>query len=627
MAFGYNKKILKVNLTDLSFEIEEKDEYFYRTFMGGSAMASYFLLTETEKGVDALGPDNALVVTTSVLTGSKIQGANRSTIASKSPLNDGFGEAEAGGFFANELKRSGFDAIVIKGKASKPTYLYLKDGAVEFKDATHLWGKDVGVAGDTIVEEIGEPRAQVISIGQGGENMVRYACVINLPQASYGRSGMGAVFGSKNLKAIVARGTQELEFADNEKIKELRTWFNKNRKDHPICQILSDQGTLGWDLEDLDQDGVLPTKNWQMGSFDKASKVSFDALKATVYSGMSTCYACPVACRPKSKGGKYNIDEKFGGVQYETAGSFGPNLLVDDIEVIAKAHELCQKYSIDTIDTGVTIGFAMECYEHGLLTKDDLDGIELTWGNGEGALKLVEKIALREGCGDFFAEGAYRMAEKIGKGSEKFVIAVKKQAFAMHEPRGKNNIGFSCSTSPTGGDHIEAPHDMSFTDGGWASPDLYSIGILKGVPAKSMAPTKVAWFVKGQMTYNLLNSLGMCFFTAGPARLFRMNQIVEMVAAATGWETSLYEIMMLGERTATLARQFLTREGQDRRDDMLPDRMFEKLKNGVLEGVALDKKDFEKALDLYYEMMGWDNNGIPRDARLHFINTYDLEQF
>lgn len=288
---------------------------------------------------------------------------------------------------------------------------------------------------------------------------------------------------------------------------------------------------------------------------------------------------------------------------------------------------MCQKYTLDTIDCGVTIGFAMECYEHGLLTKDDLDGIELTWGNVEGTLELVEKIAKREGCGDFLAEGCWRMAQKIGKGADKFVITVKKQAFAMHEPRGKNNIGFSCATSPTGGDHIEAPHDMPFQEGGWAVPDLYPIGILKGVPAIDLSPAKVAWFVKSQMTYNFLNTLGMCFFTAGPARLFRLNQVVEMVAASTGWETSLYEIMMLGERTATLARQFLAREGQDRKDDMLPDRMFEKLEDGVLDGTALNKKDFTKALDLYYEMMGWDSNGIPREARLHFLNIFDLEQF
>jgi len=628
MAHGYNGKILKVNLNDLSYKVEEKGEYFYRTFMGGSAMASYFLLTETEKGVDALGPDNALVITTSILTSTRLAGANRSTIAAKSPLNDGFGEAEAGGFFANELKRTGFDAVVIKGKASKPVYLYLTDGKLEFKDAGHLWGNDTGFTEDKIREELDQPKAQIVSIGQGGENLVRYACVIQLPQAAHGRSGMGAVFGSKNLKAVVARGTVDLEFHDPDGLKELRSWFNKNMKTHPICQILKEQGTLGWDMEDMDADGVLPTKNFTGGSFDLVEKVTFDELKKTVFAGMSTCHACPIACRPKSAGGRYNIDDKFGGIQYETAGAFGPNLRVADIEVIGKAHELCQRYAIDTIDTGMAIGFAMECYENGILTKEDTDGLELTWGNGDATLELVTKIAKREGFGAVLAEGTWRAAQKIGNGAEKYAMTVKKQSFAMHEPRGKNNIAFAFSLSPTGADHIEAAHDMPFQEGGWAAPDVYPVGILKGVPARDLSPRKVSWFVYNQHIYSFLNTLGMCFFTAGPARLFRLNHVVEMVRAATGWETSLFEIMLLGERTTTLARVMLTREGLDRKDDMLPDRMFEPLETGPLTGVALNKDDFINALDYYYEMMGWDvETGVPREAKLHHLNIADLSQF
>ncbi len=628
MAKGYIGKILKVNLNDLSYAVEEKDEYFYRTFMGGSAMASYFLLTETKKGVDALGPDNALVITTSILTGTPLAGANRYTIAAKSPLNDGFGESEAGGYFSVELKKAGFDAVVIKGKAPKPVYLRINDGKVELRDAKHLWGHDTGYTMEKICEELGDNKIKTLLIGQGGENLVRYASVIHDLQHANGRSGMGAVFGSKNLKAVAVRGKMQLEFFDKEGLKNLQSYFVKNMKDHPVCAILTKGGTYEWDLEDMDADGVLPTHNFKGGSYDRVEKINYEEYKKTVYSDRLTCYACPLRCKQIAAGGKYNIDPRFAGPQYETVGAFGPNMLNEDVEVIARAHELCNRYSLDTIDTGMTITFAMECFEEGILTKEDTEGLDLHFGNGDAALLLIEKIALRQGFGDLLAEGSWRAARRIGKGAEKYALTVKKQAFAMHEPRGKNNIAFAYATSPTGADHIEAAHDMPFEQGRWAVPDLYPVGILKGVPARDLSPKKVSWFVYNQHIYSFLNTLSLCFFTAGPARLFRLNHVVEMVHYATGWETSLFEIMKLGERTTTLARLFVTREGLDRKDDMLPDRLFEPLETGQLTGVKLDREQFTKALDYYYEMMGWDvETGIPREAKLHHLNIADLNQF
>jgi len=628
MTKGYTGKILKVDLDDLSYIIEEKDDYFYRTFMGGSAMASYFLLTETDKGVDALGPDNVLVITTSILTGTPIPGANRYTIAAKSPLNDGFGEAEAGGFFSVELKRAGFDAVVIKGKAAKPVYLWITDGKVEIKDASHLWGNDTGYAQDKIREELGDNKIQMINIGQAGEHLVRYACVIQDLKHANGRSGMGAVFGSKNLKAVAARGRLPIEFFNKEGLKQLQSYFLKNMKDHPVCAILTKGGTWEWDLEDLDADGVLPTKNFKGGSYDQVEKISYEEYKKTVHSKRLTCFGCPIVCKQIAAGGKYNVDPRFAGPQYETVGAFGPNILNEDVEVIAKAHELCNMYSLDTIDTGMTISFVMECYENGILTGEDTDGLDLHFGNGDAVLKLIPKIAFREGFGDLLAEGSWRAARKIGKGSEKYAMTVKKQSFAMHEPRGKNNIAFAFATSPTGADHIEAAHDMPFEEGRWAVPDVYPVGILKGVPARDLSPKKVSWFIYNQHIYSFLNSLSMCFFTAGPARLFRLNDVVKMVHYTTGWETSLFEMMLLGERTTTLARLFLTREGLSRKDDTLPDRMFEPLESGSLTGEKLDREKFKKALDYYYEMMGWDvATGIPREAKLHHLNIADLSQF
>ncbi len=628
MAPGYLGKILRINLNDLSYAIEGKSEFFYRTFMGGSAMASYFLLTELKKGIDPLGPENVLVLTTSVLTGAPLPGANRITMAAKSPLSEGFGEAEAGGFFSVELKKAGFDAVVIRGKAPRPVYLWIADGKVAFKDASHLWGHDSGFAQDTIRQELGDAKIQTLTIGQGAENLVRYACVVHDLRHTCGRSGMGAVMGSKNIKAIAVRGKLDLELHNKEKIKELSSFFARNRKGHPVCDILTYGGTWGWDMEDMDTDGVLPTQNFHGGAFDKIEDVTFEKLKETVFSGQYTCYACPVRCKPICQGGKYEIDSAYGGPQYETAGAFGPNLLIHDVEVIAKAHELCNRYTIDTIDTGMTISFAMECFEQGLITKEDTGGIDLRFGNGEALLQMIEKIAFRQGFGALLAEGSYRAAKAIGKGAQRFAMTVKKQAFAMHEPRGKNNIGFAFALSPTGADHIEAAHDMNFQEGKWAVADLFPIGILKGIPARDLSPYKVRWFVLNQHIYSALNTLCLCFFTVGPARLFRLNHMVEMVNAATGWETSLFELMMLGERTTTLARLFNAREGFDRKEDELPERLFEPLETGPLTGVKLEKKDFTRALDLYYEMMGWDvATGVPREAKLYHLNIADLSQF
>ena len=628
MAKGYTGKILKVDLNNHTFSVVEKGENFYRTFMGGSAMASFFLLTEIEKGIDALSPENAIVVTTSVLSGARLAGANRHTVAAKSPLNDGFGEAESGGYFSNELKRAGFDAVMIKGRSPKPVYLWIKDGKIEIRDAAHIWGRDTGFAHDTILAENHDNKIRTLLIGQGGENLVRYAAVIHDLQHANGRSGMGAVFGSKNLKGIAVRGNGELEFHNPQGLKELQSYFVKNMGDHPVCAILTKGGTWEWDLEDLNADGVLPTKNFKGGAYEHVEKINYEAYKKSVYSKRLTCFACPLNCKQVAAGGKFDVDPRFAGPQYETVGAFGSVMLIEDVEVIAKAHELCNRYSLDTIETGMTIAFAMECAENGILTKKDTDGIDLVFGNGDAVLRMIERIAFRRGFGDLLAEGSWRAAKKIGQGSEKYVMTVKKQSFAMHEPRGKYNIGLAYALSPTGADHIEAAHDMNFEEGRWAIPDLYCVGILTGVPARGFSPKKVSWFVYNQHIYSFLNSLGLCFFTAGPARLFRLNQVVDMIHYATGWETSLFEIMLLGERTTTLARLFLAREGLGREDDMLPDRLFEPLESGSLTGEKLDKKKFIEALDYYYEMMGWDvKTGVPREAKLHHLNIADLSQF
>jgi len=628
MPYGYHGKILKVNLTDLSYLVEEKDEYFYRTFLGGSALAAYYLLTEMDSGVDPLGPNNVLVFAVSVITGAPVPGTSRFTVAAKSPLSGSFGEAEAGGFWGVEFKKTGFDALVIKGKAPKPVWLWIHDGQVEFKDASDIWGQDTGYTQEKIRAALNDNNVRVAGIGQGGENLVRYASVVNELKHTNGRSGMGAVMGSKNLKAVAVRGNVALSFKDRDKLRDLSNYYVQNLKTHPIQSLLSEGGTIGWDVEDLDANGILPTKNFRGGSFDQMESITFTRISETVLVDRGGCWGCPIHCKLVCGGGKFNIDKRFGGPEYETTGAFGSNICVGDIEVVAKAHELCNRYSLDTISTGMSIAFAMDCYENDLLTSEDTGGLELRFGNGEAALQLIEDIAFRRGLGALLAEGSARAAQQIGPEAEKYLRVVKKQELPMHEPRGKAGLALQYALCPTGADHVRAPHDLLFQDGSFGVKDLYPLGIFKGMAGSDLGPQKVRFSYYGHMTWNLFNTLSYCCFVAGPGKLFTMNHIVEIVAAATGWDTSLFDLMKAGERTINLARVFNSREGFTRADDTVPEQFFTPLESGRHTGKALDREAFSRALDMYYEMMGWDLiTGIPRQARLYELNISDLGQF
>ncbi len=628
MAYGYHGRILKVNLENLSYEIETKDEQFFRNFYGGSALASYYLLTEMEKGIDPLGPENLLVFSVSVLTGAPVPGTSRFTVAAKSPLTGGFGEAEAGGFWAVELKKAGYEAIVIKGKALKPVWIWIDDNGLEFKDASEIWGTDTGYTENYIRNTLGDEKIRVACIGQGGENLVRYAAVVNELKHANGRSGMGAVMGSKLLKAIAVRGTKTLEFYDKEKLQELTKFFVSNLKTHPIESLLHEGGTIGWDVEDLDACGILPTGNYRGGSFEGMEKITLTAMKEKIHAGRGGCWACPVRCKHVCAGGKFDIDPKYGGPEYETVAAFGSNMLVGDIEVCSKAHELCNKYTLDTISTGNTITFAMDCYMHGLLTKEDTGGVDLVFGNGEAALQLIEDIAFRRGLGNLLAEGSARAAKIIGNGAEKFTRAVKGQEVPMHDPRGKYGLSLAYSTTPSGADHVRCPHDLLFEPGKFGVPELFPLGISEGLPGQNLGPEKVRFFYYGSQTWNLFNTLSLCAFTYGPGKVFTMNHVTDVVNAVTGWDISLFALMKAGERTVTLGKLFNVREGIGRDADTLPDVFFEPFESGILKGKSMDRTVFKKAMELYYEMMGWDlETGAPREARLYELNIHDLSKF
>jgi aldehyde:ferredoxin oxidoreductase len=614
MIKGYNDKILRVDLSSGRTWVEQPGEAVWRRYLGGSAMASWYLLRELKPGIDPLGPENMLIFMTSVINGTTISGANRYTAAGKSPLTGGFGEAEAGGWWGPELKAAGFDGIVITGAAEEPVYLWIHDGKVEIRDASHLWGRHSGEVQDMLEAELGDKRIRVLQCGISGENLVRFAAIVNQCRHFHGRSGLGAVMGSKKLKAIAVRGRERVEATDKAGAQAVFRWFKENYdRDNDALHL---HGTARG-IPTLQADGILPTRNFRDGNFEYFREISGQRMSETILVNRGTCYACAVACKREVAVPELGVTPKFGGPEYETIAANGSLLGIGDLKQIALANQLLSQYVLDSISTGAVIAFAMECFEEGILTKEDCDGLELRFGNQDAAIALIHKIARREGIGDLLAEGVKRAAEKIGRGAERFALHVKGQELPMHEPRGKKGLAIAYAISPTGADHMEAPHDPFYEsfDTKSLSP-LGILGLIEPVDRMDLGPKKVRAFYYCQQVWSLYNCVGMCDFVGVPIGALALQQLQNYVSAVTGWDMSIYELLKVGERANTMARLFNLREGFTAADDWLPQRMFEGLGNGPLQGERIDPEQLRKALRLYYQMCGWDSEGVPTAAKL-----------
>jgi aldehyde:ferredoxin oxidoreductase len=614
MPNGYNGKILRVDLERESIDVEEPKETLYSRYLGGGTLALYYLLKELKPKTDPLAPENILVFAGSVISGTPAAGLSRFSVAAKSPLTGAFGEAEAGGWWIPELKFAGFDAIIIKGRAKQPVYLWIHEGEAEIRDASHTWGKFSKETQEEIRRELGDDRIRIALIGPAGERRVKVACILNELKHANGRTGLGAVMGSKNLKAIAVRGKKRMKVADEESVKRLTRWL-KDTYEEPYFGI----GNLGTSrvTNMLSEQGILPTLNFREGSFAEADAISGETMSKTILVRRGTCYGCFVRCKREVEVGEpYFVDPIYGGPEYETVAAFGSMCGIGDLKAISKANQLCNAYGLDTISTGGLISFAMECYEKGILTKRETSGLELQFGNTEAMIRMVEMIGEREGLGDILAEGILSAAEKFGKGAEDYAIHVKGMPVPLHEPRGKVGVGLGYAVSATGPDHMEYPHDPFWaTDAGIAL--LRPLGIFEPVDVFDLGPQKVRIFVYLQQYWNLLNSLGVCMFTAKPFGTQTLNGIVDYVKAVTGWETSLFDLLKVAERHANMARIFNLREGFTARDDILPDRFFRPMEGGTLKGKKIDREEFSKALETYYEMMGWDpKTGVPKRAKL-----------
>lgn len=616
-VYGCVGKILRVNLGDEKVTREELREDVARKFLGGRGLGAKILFEELKSSVDPLSADNKLIFSTGPLTGAPFAGNSRYCVMAKSPLTGIWGEAHAAGYFGPELKYAGYDAVVFEGKADRPVYLWIRDEEVEIRKAEHLWGKITGEVQRAIREETKDHKTKVACIGPGGENLVRYASIVSDLHCAAGRSGMGAVMGSKKLKAVAVRGTRKVPVADEEKFEDLAKKAAKEVLENLFYKTAYNYGTSGG-LEPLNASGRLPTKAFQKSTFEGAQKISGETMAKTILVGRATCPACPT-CHYRvvavKENAPYEVDPDYGGPEYETCAAFGSLLMNDNLVAIAKANELCNKYTLDTISTGISIAFAIECYEKGVISKKDTGGLDLSWGNYDAVIQLIHNIARREGIGDILADGVKKASAKIGGGSEKWALHVKGQELPMHEPRGKKGLGLSFATSPRGACHLQAMHDDDFADG-QITPEIgidESFKDVLGFSYVTYAGKEKAHLVKiTEDLISLYDSLIVCFFTVHPCGI-SINTLVDLTRSVTGWDVEPKELMKVGERASNLCRVFNVREGITRKDDALPERLMEPLPEGPFKGETIP---LDQMLNNYYEYRGWDEMGIPTKTTL-----------
>ena len=607
---GCTGRLLRVDLERGTLQVERIEADVLRLFPGGKALAAYLLLHELPAGVEPFGPANRLVIANGLLTGAPVSTATRFTVAARSPLTGAYGESEAGGFWGPELRLAGFDAIVIGGRAERPVYVSIRDGEAELRDAGEFWGRDPEHVQDAIRRELGDKHTRILQTGLGGENLVRFAAITHELRHFNGRNGLGAVMGSKQLKAIAVRGHgRYLDLAaDPAALAEIGRKLARQVKEHPISWDLQDKGTPGI-TGGMNAGGMLPTFNFSQGAFDGIDQIRWEAYESQILSARRSCYACAVRCKREVtvSDGPYPVSPTYGGPEYEAVAGFGSNCGVADLRAIAKANELCNMYTLDTISTSATIAFAMECFEHGLLTLAQTRGLELRFGNADAMIEAIHLIAQRRGIGQLLAEGSRRAAEVIGGEAPLLAMHVKGQELSMHDPRGKVGVGIGFAVSEIGADHLVAYHDTLLSNPGSVSfQGAAPLGITQALPPRSLSEQKVDYFRVLENWSSFHKTSGLCYFGPAPRSFIQAADVIAAINAATGYGWGIEEMLAVGERATNLARVFNVREGYSARDDTLPERLFAPLAAGALAGVAIERETFAVAMQQFYRLKGWD---------------------
>ncbi len=621
MPNGYNGKILHVDLTRGTLEIEEPKESFYRKYLGGSAMGMYYILRDMPKGADPLGPENVLTLFAGVTTGAPISGQSRLNVNAKSPISGGIGDSQSGGFFPAELKFAGFDGIVIKGKSPKPVYLAIMEGKAELRDASHLMGKLTGEVDDILHKEVA-PKAEILQHGPAAEKGVLFSSLVSMSNRHNGRTGMGLVMASKNLKAVVARGTKKVQMADAKAVTALNKIGPKAIPENGDMDGLAKFGTAVVVLFN-NTIGTLPTRNYNEGQFEGCESISGEKMAETILKERDTCFSCVVRCKRvvEVKKGPYKVDPRYGGPEYETLGTFGSYCGISDLAAVSLANQICNEYAVDTIACGATIAFAMECFEKGIITTRETGGYELKFGDAEAMLTTLYHIVKGDTeFGRILGQGSERAAKIFGKGADECLITVKGAEAPAHMPQAKRSLALIYAVNPFGADHQSSEHDPYYEEGvaDFNLNRLKQIGLGSPQPAYSLTEEKIRFAYETEVFYSMLDSAELCQFVYGPTwTLYDGEQTAEMIRAVTGWDITLDELMMVGRRRLNLFRTFNAREGFGRKDDKLPKKFFKAMTGtGPTAGFALTHEEVDAAIDAYYKLAGWTANGVPTRAGL-----------
>lgn len=601
---GWMGKILRVNLTTGVIKGEALDPKVAKDFIGGRGLGVYYLLKEIDSGCDPMSPENIMVMATGPLTGTKAPTGARYMVVTKSPLTGAITCSNSGGFFPTHLKRTGFDAFIFEGKSPHPVYLYVEDGKAELRPADHLAGKTTHETDDLIRAETDE-KVKIACIGPAGEKGVLFASIMNDRDRAAGRSGVGAVMGSKNLKAVAVRGTQSISLHDengfNEYCREIVGAFKEAAKINPPSLRIN--GTAGV-VAVTQSFGVLPTKNWQQGVFEHWESIHGETLTKTYLVSNKACFSCPIACGRVTKVEVPGFEGEGEGPEYETIYALGSNCCVGSLAAVAKANYVCNELGLDTITMGATIACAMEMYEKGVITEEEI-GRPLNFGDAEGLVEMTRLTGLRQGFGDMLALGSKRLAEHYGRPD--LAMHAKGQEFPGYEPRGEQGMGLAYATSPIGGSHMR---------GDPAYFELFGIPEPMDPHSWEDKPPVVA---KWQDLSAIIDSAGLCIFFATrslirPKLTAEPEGILNLLNLATGAEYSLDELEKAGERIFNAERLFLNRAGFSRQQDALPDRLTrEPMPEGPSKGMVCH---LEEMLDPYYNVRGWNSQGAPTEQKL-----------
>lgn len=608
--FSYSGRILHIDVSTRKTHVQQVNEEFLKKYIGGVSLATRLVYDNTPKGADPLGPDNALCFAVSAFAGTMVPVGGKHAVAAKSPLTGFIGDCLASSYFSASIKRAGYDGIVIRGKADKPIWIFIDDDAVTFHDAADLWGMETFQTEEAIRAKVGDERVRSTTIGPAGEKLVRFANLTNDRGRQAGRTGLGAVLGSKLVKAVAIRGTKPTKVADMDKLcaaSKVLGEVAQGTKTEKYRILGTPSNVLN-----MNRLGVLPTRNYQDGTFEGAEKVSGEYMHEHYTEKAVACVGCPIACEQVT----HVKDGDYAGartsVDYESLYALGPDCGVDSMAGIIAAIDRCDALGMDTMSTGVTIGWAMECYQRGILTKEDFGGLEPTWGNHQAVVALVKMIAAREGIGDLLAEGVKRAAAKVGKGSEHFAMHVKGLETCGYDARGMQTFALGCAVGTRGPCHNRS---LAYEPDAKGSVDRLKGGPDRGILAK-----------EGEEFAGVFDIVMLCKFIRNCFKDI-WTEIPQLYTYATGIPLTADELKVVSERSWNLKKAFNIREGWNKEDDWLPPRWLEDpLPSGATKGVYVKPEELRVMIQSYYEARGWTPEGLIPKSKLVALGLDDIAE-